>query len=284
MLNLSDKTELDYPHVKQYLVNWLTDYALKSHQAGYVIGVSGGIDSAVCSSLCAHTGLPLIVLIMPIHQESDQLQRSLEHVAWLCDKFSNVTAITIDLTSLYEQQVALLEKSGALNNITPEEQFLVTANIRSRLRMVTLYGVAGANKSLVCGTGNKIEDYGVGFFTKFGDGGVDVSPIGDLVKSEVYALGRELGVNEAILQARPTDGLWSDGRTDEDQIGASYDELEWALDYCERHQIKSNEEVQSIGLLDKDLSAREQVVLNIYWSRHIANQHKMNLPPVAYLK
>ena len=171
-----------------------------------------------------------------------------------------------------------------MNNITPEEQFLVTANIRSRLRMVTLYGVAGANKSLVCGTGNKIEDYGVGFFTKFGDGGVDVSPIGDLVKSEVYALGRELGVNEAILQARPTDGLWSDGRTDEDQIGASYDELEWALDYCERHQIKSNEEVKSIGLLDKDLSAREQVVLNIYWSRHIANQHKMNLPPVAYLK
>ncbi|MDQ5948619.1 MAG: synthase, partial [Pseudomonadota bacterium] len=118
----------------------------------------------------------------------------------------------------------------------------------------------------------------------FGDGGVDVSPIGDLVKSEVYALGRELGVNEAILQARPTDGLWSDGRTDEDQIGASYDELEWALDYCERHQIKSNEEVKSIGLLDKDLSAREQVVLNIYWSRHIANQHKMNLPPIAYLK
>lgn len=284
MLSLSDKTELNYPQVKQYLVNWLTDYAIKSRQAGYVIGVSGGIDSAVCSSLCAHTGLPLIVLIMPIHQESDQLQRSLEHVAWLCGKFSNVKAITIDLTSLYEQQVALLEKSGALNNITAEEQFLVTANIRSRLRMVTLYGVAGANKSLVCGTGNKIEDYGVGFFTKFGDGGVDVSPIGDLVKSEVYALGRELGVNKAILQARPTDGLWSDGRTDEDQIGASYDELEWALDYCERHQIKSNEDVKSIGLLDKDLSAREQVVLNIYWSRHIANQHKMNLPPVAYLK
>ena len=284
MLNLNTKTELDYPHVKQYLVAWLTDYALKSHQDGYVIGVSGGIDSAVCSSLCAHTGLPLIVLIMPIHQESDQLQRSLEHVAWLCGKFSNVKAITIDLTSLYEQQVALLEKSGAFDSITTEEQFLVTANIRSRLRMVTLYGVAGANKSLVCGTGNKIEDYGVGFFTKFGDCGVDVSPIGDLVKSEVYALGRELGVNEAILQARPTDGLWSDGRTDEDQIGASYDELEWALDYCERHQIKSNEDVKSIGLLDKDLSAREQVVLNIYWSRHIANQHKMNLPPVAYLK
>lgn len=284
MLNLSDKGQLNYPHIKQYLVAWLTDYALKSRQVGYVIGVSGGIDSAVCSSLCAHTGLPLIVLIMPIHQESEQLQRSLEHVAWLCDKFSNVKAITIDLTSLYEQQVELLEKSGALNNITPEEQFLVTANIRSRLRMVTLYGVAGANKSLVCGTGNKIEDYGVGFFTKFGDGGVDVSPIGDLVKSEVYALGRELGVNEAILQARPTDGLWSDGRTDEDQIGASYDELEWALDYCDRHQIKSNEDIMSIGSLDKDLSAREQVVLNIYWSRHIANQHKMNLPPVAYLK
>lgn len=284
MSKIVDKQPLNYLQVKQYLVNWLKEYAINSSKQGYVIGISGGIDSAVCSSLCAYSGMPLIVVTMPIHQEQAQLQLSLEHATWLSSKFSNVTALTIDLTSLYEQHVKLLEDAGCFKDVTPEEQFLITANIRSRLRMITLYAVAGAHNSLVCGTGNKIEDYGIGFFTKFGDGGVDVSPIGDLVKSEVYALGHELGIIDGILQARPTDGLWNDGRTDEDQIGASYDELEWAMGYCEENKMELSDSFSCLQDLSKDLSMREVAVLKIYWSRHKANQHKMQMPPIAYIR
>ena len=157
-----------------------------------------------------------------------------------------------------------------------------SSNTRSRLRMVTLYGVGGAHKLLVCGTGNKVEDYGIGFFTKFGDGGVDVSPIGDLMKSEVYALGKELGVIQGILDARPTDGLWADGRTDEDQIGATYDELEWAMGFCDVYGASVQEFVNGHeNFLIAPYSDRQKHVLKVYWKRHTANAHKMSMPPVC---
>lgn len=270
------KKQLNYPEIKTHISNWLKDYVLSADLKGYVIGVSGGIDSAVCSTLCAMTGLPLIVVRMSIHQESDQADRGAQHIEWLKTNFSNITSIDADLSSVYDKEIEVLMQSGAFANISEDFQFLTKANTRSRLRMVTLYGIAGAHCLLVCGTGNKVEDYGVGFFTKFGDGGVDVSPIGELLKSEVYALGKELGINQNVLDARPTDGLWDDGRTDESQIGATYDELEWAMLYYDTNPTYS---VQDLELL----SNREREVLVIYTTRHFANSHKMSLPPICEL-
>jgi NAD+ synthase len=236
---------------------------------GYIIGVSGGIDSAVCSTLCAQTGLPLIVIRMSIHQAQDQADRGAKHIEWLKSKYSNVSYLDIDLTNSYDVQIESIKNSGGFDNVSEEQIFLTSANTRSRLRMVTLYGVGGAHKLLVCGTGNKVEDYGIGFFTKFGDGGVDVSPIGDLMKSEVYALGKELGIIQEILDARPTDGLWDNNMTDEDQIGATYDELEWAMNYVDNNKYYSH-----------NITDRQREVLIIYKNRHFANVHKMSMPPI----
>lgn len=264
------RRQLDYAQVENKITNWLRDYANNSRLKGYVIGVSGGIDSAVVSTLCALTGLPLTCVVMPIHQEASQTERGVRHIQFLENKFSNVEFKTVDLTSTFDEVKKLMSASGAFEGVGADQEFLAMANTRSRLRMVALYAIGNANGYLVAGTGNKVEDYGVGFFTKFGDGGVDVSPIGQLTKTEVYELAAHLGINQEILDARPTDGLWTDGRTDEDQIGATYPELEWAMEYYD-----SSDKDESL------LTDRQKEVLAIYTRRHEGNAHKMNMPPVC---
>jgi NAD+ synthase len=249
--------------MKDKIINWLFNYCEESKNKGFVIGVSGGVDSALVSTLCALTGLSVIVVGMPIYQEQIQLSRSDKHMKWLCDNFKNVKQINVELSKTFE---VFIESCPNLSE-------LALANTRSRLRMVTLYSIANTNNMLVVGTGNKVEDYGVGFFTKYGDGGVDISPIADLLKSEVRQMAKELGILEDIVNAIPTDGLWGDSRSDEDQIGASYDELEWALQH---YDIK--------GENKENLSERQKEVLTIYVKRHISNKHKLELPPVCYLE
>ena len=204
-----------------HIVNWLLSYAEKANVNGFVIGVSGGIDSAVTSTLCAKTGLTTLCVEMPIHQAESQVSRANEHINYLKENFSNVNSIKTDLTSTFEQFISIVPESEVSSKTD-----LALANTRARLRMTTLYYFAGIEGLLVAGTGNKVEDFGVGFYTKYGDGGVDLSPIADLMKSEVYQLAVHLNVPTSIQNAEPTDGLFGDSRTDEDQIGASYDELE----------------------------------------------------------
>lgn len=235
--------------------NWLSEYINNSGLECFVIGISGGIDSALTSTLCAQTGKKTIVVSMPIHQAQDQLERAHDHIEWLTRNYDNVEGYEYDLTTTFETFKSLFE----------EENKLALANSRSRLRMVTLYQVATTHKGLVVGTGNKVEDYGVGFFTKYGDGGIDISPIADLTKTEVREMAKELGVIEEILEARPTDGLWEDNRTDEDQIGASYEELEYIMNYQ--------------GDINK-LSERLKEVYYIYKKFNTQNQHKMVPVPV----
>ncbi len=246
-----------------HIVDWLKRYSKKSNTSGFVIGISGGIDSALTSTLCAKTGLPVICLNMPIRQHKAEYNRGTQHINWLKENFSNVSSHEIELTQVFE----------TIENTFPKDiqDVLSIANTRARLRMLTLYAFAGNKKMLVAGTGNKIEDFGVGFFTKYGDGGVDISPIADLLKSQVYALSKELKIVDSILQAKPTDGLWADERSDEDQIGASYDELEWAMENFN----SSNKQVE--------LSAREKVVLEIYTRLNTANRHKMQAIPVCII-
>ncbi len=228
---------LNYSDIAEGATQWLAQYAKKCGAKGFTLGVSGGIDSAVTSTLAARTGMEVLILEMPIHQGAAEVDRARNHIAWLKENFSNVTSKEINLTKAYD---VLYAAYSAVKDTDPSQESwdsfdFSMANTRSRLRMTTLYQFAGINKMLVTGTGNKVEDFGIGFYTKYGDGGVDISPIADLMKSEVYALGSELGINEDILTAAPTDGLHTDGRTDEDQIGASYDELEWAMGHygCE---------------------------------------------------
>ena len=206
----------------KYISNWIKNYVdqMPSKAESLVIGISGGIDSSVSSTLSAMTGLKTIVLSMPIKQKENQHDLSLKHQEWLIKKFKNVEAHTINLDKLFETF------SSTLNKFDNEHGF---ANSRARLRMTTLYQVAAANKGIVVGTGNKVEDFGVGFYTKYGDGGVDISPIADLMKSEVRELSQVLKIDARIINAEPTDGLWDDDRTDEKQLGLSYDELEEAM-------------------------------------------------------
>ena len=212
----------DYNVLKTRIVNWIKDYADKNRIQSLVVGVSGGIDSAVVSTLCAETKLPTFVLGMPIHQDSEQESLSDKHMDWLSQKNDNVKKLKFDLTRTFET----FKKT--LNEYSHDE--LSLANTRSRLRMVTLYQIAGKYNGIVVGTGNKVEDYGVGFYTKYGDGGVDIAPIADLYKTEVRELGGYLGVSQEIIDATPTDGLWDDNRTDEDQLGVSYTLLEEAME------------------------------------------------------
>ena len=206
----------------KYISNWIKSYVdqMPSKAQSLVIGISGGIDSSVSSTLSAMTGLKTIVLTMPIKQKENQHDLSLKHQEWLTKKFKNVEAHTISLDKLFETF------STTLNKFDNEHGY---ANSRARLRMTTLYQVAAANKGIVVGTGNKVEDFGVGFYTKYGDGGVDISPIADCNKTEVWELGKELGILKEIIDAPPTDGLWDDGRTDEGQLGFNYSELEDAM-------------------------------------------------------
>lgn len=242
-----------------HISHWLGSYLKTAHAKGFVVGISGGIDSAVTSTLCALTGAPTICVTMPIRQTKAEFDRAGEHMQDLQSRFANVQLQTIDLTPSFETLSAALPAKAAVHT-------LAMANTRARLRMTTLYAVAQANQCLVAGTGNKVEDFGVGFYTKYGDGGVDLSPIADLMKTEVFALAKALGVVSSIQNAAPTDGLWEDGRSDEDQIGATYPELEWAM--CFTGDAST-------------LTARQQEVLAIYNKYNRANAHKMQAIPVC---
>ena len=252
--------------VTQYIVKWLKDYAENARVNGFVIGISGGIDSAVTSTLCAETGLKVLCVEMPIHQAKSHVSRGQEHIAQLKERYSNVSDIKVDLTPVFEEfktEVSLEGKQATVD--------MALANTRARLRMTTLYYYAGLLGLLVAGTVNKVEDFGVGFYTKYGDGGVDLSPIADLVKSEVYKVGEYLKVPKSIMKAAPSDGLFGDARSDEDQIGANYDELEWAM--------KMNEEGKKI----KNFEGREKEVFKIFKRYNTANKHKMIPIPICVI-
>ena len=254
---------MNNPKLINHIVNWLNSYSKNSKTNGFVIGVSGGIDSAVTSTLCAKTGLPTLCLEMPIHQSGKELERSKKHIQWLKSKYSNVESKYLDLAKSFDEIKTSISITSKKNNE------LALANSRSRLRMLTLYYFASVNNFLVAGTGNKVEDFGVGFYTKYGDGGVDLSPIADLMKSEVRSIAKEMGINNDIIIAEPTDGLWDDTRTDENQIGASYNELEWAMNELDN------------GKSESDFSGREKEVFNILKSFNTANKHKMVPIPIC---
>ncbi|WP_298368478.1 NAD(+) synthase [uncultured Lutibacter sp.] len=250
--------------VVDHIVSWLKDYATNAKVKGFVVGISGGIDSAVTSTLCAKTGFPVLCVEMPIHQGENQVSRAKEHISQLKNKYTKVSSIEINLTNTFEEfksVVPSIEDTATVN--------MSLANTRARLRMTTLYYFAGLHGYLVAGTGNKVEDFGVGFFTKYGDGGVDLSPIADLMKSEVYKIAAYLNVPLTIQKAAPTDGLFGDSRTDEDQIGASYDELEWAMNQAELNKTVN------------DFTGREKEVFSIFTQRNRANKHKMIAIPVC---
>jgi len=251
-----------------HITGWLRDYCTTNRQQGFVLGISGGVDSAVVSTLCARTGLPVLCVEMAIHQAPSQVDRAQEHMAWLRAQFPNVEEVRTDLTPVFDAFTQALPPD-------PDSPVLhlALANSRARLRMTTLYYFAGIRRALVAGTGNKVEDFGVGFFTKYGDGGVDLSPIADLMKSEVFALAKALGIVDSIQQAKPTDGLFGDNRSDEDQLGASYPELEWAMALRD-----SASEVN-----EGSLSPRQRKVLAIYDRLHAANAHKWNAIPVCVI-
>jgi NAD+ synthase len=238
----------------QKISEWLLNYLNNNKLDCFVVGISGGIDSALTSILCAQTGKKTIIVSMPIHQTPDQLSRAHKHMDWLTSKYPNVISLEYYLTETFD----------TFKKLFTVEDKLALANSRSRLRMVTLYQTSTSFKGIVVGTGNKIEDFGVGFFTKYGDGGVDISPIADLTKTEVRQMARELGVIEEILIAPPTDGLWEDDRSDEDQIGATYEELEWALEYNGTD----------------DVNERQKEILNIYKKFNTQNKHKMVEIPI----
>ena len=250
---------MDVKKRAKIITDWINNYCESSSYKpkALVVGISGGIDSSVVSTLCANTGRKTIVLTMPIKQIKSQHNLSLLHSQWLKNNYKNVEHHLLEMDKIFNSF------SQVLSKFDHEHGY---ANSRARLRMASLYQVAAANKGIVVGTGNKVEDFGIGFYTKYGDGGVDLSPIADLMKTEVFALGKTLGVCQSILDAPPTDGLWNDNRTDEDQIGATYPELEWAMTFEGE---------------DNNLSQRQKEVLTIYRSFHQANQHKMIPIPVC---
>ncbi|RXJ44539.1 NAD(+) synthase [Gelidibacter gilvus] len=250
--------------VIDHIVNWLKDYANNAKVNGFVIGISGGIDSAVTSILCAKTGLEVLCIEMPIHQPKSHVSRGQEHIKQLKKDFPNVKNSLVDLTPVFDQfkaEVSIIEKQATVD--------MALANTRARLRMTTLYYYAGLHGLLVAGTGNKIEDFGIGFYTKYGDGGVDLNPIADLMKSEIYDLAKVLGVSNSIIKAAPSDGLFGDERSDETQIGASYPELEWAM------TMKEN------GNTAKDFEGRKREVFELFSKLNRNNQHKMIPIPIC---
>ena len=225
----------------QFISNWIKDYVEKmpSKAQSLIIGISGGIDSSVSSTLSAMTGIKTIVLSMPIKQKSSQHDLSLKHQEWLIKNFKNVESHTLSLDKLFESF------ENTLSNFDSEHGM---ANSRARIRMTTLYQVAAANKGIVVGTGNKVEDFGVGFYTKYGDGGVDISPIADCNKSEVWEIGKSLNILQEIIEAAPTDGLWDDGRTDEGQLGLKYAELEEAMNNVNSINREKYEKIRKMNL------------------------------------
>lgn len=246
-------------------IDWLTDYAKKSGRSAWVVGVSGGVDSALVSTLCAMTGLPTYCVTIPIHSSPDGLQRADTHILWLKKNYANVFYRNVDLSQTFAAFTVALP--GNVYNGAAKD--LALANAKSRLRMIALYQVATIVGGLVVGTGNKVEDFGIGFFTKYGDGGVDISPIANYLKSEVRAVSRVLGVLPELCEAVPTDGLWKDSRTDEQQIGATYDELEWAMQWLE-----DGKDCYSTVLVE-GLTERQKEILTIYNQLHKMTAHKM---------
>lgn len=263
---MQNKLTFNSEEITNHIKVWLKNYAINAKVNGFVVGISGGVDSAVTSTLCAMTGLPTICIEMPIHQAESHVSRGREHIEQLKKRFPNVSNVETNLTSVFEMFKSLVP-SGEDN----AKYQLSLANTRARLRMTTLYYHAGIHNCIVAGTGNKVEDFGVGFYTKYGDGGVDVSPIADLMKSEVYELAKFISVPNSILKAAPTDGLFGDDRSDEQQLGASYDELEWAMIAFENKKTI------------EDFTGREAEVFAIYQRLNKNNQHKMNPIPVCII-
>ena len=239
---------------------WLVDYLESAGLECFVIGISGGVDSALVSTLCARTGKPTYIFNIPIKSSETNTSLSTQQCSWLESTYSNVESEIVDLTDTYSAY-----RSSMLGRL--EDNGLAYANTKSRLRMMLLYHYATTLKGLVVGTGNKVEDFGVGFYTKYGDGGVDLSPIADLTKTEVRTLASYVGVSEDILAAPPTDGLWEDSRTDEEQIGASYEELEWAMDYIDNNRNTAT-------------TPRQQEVIEVFLGYRRRNAHKMVPIPV----
>jgi len=254
---------IDYENLSDKIQEWILTYTVNHKITTLVVGVSGGIDSAVVSTLCAQTGLPTIVVGMPLNSSPENTELSNKHISFLCEKYKNVNGYTIDLSKTFQE---------FKSHVLFEKEFnseLGFANTKSRLRMMTLYQIATSINGIVVGTGNKVEDFGVGFYTKYGDGGVDISPIADLYKTEVRNLGRHLGVIDEIIKAEPTDGLWEDNRVDEVQIGATYEELEWAMEK---------------GIDKQNYSQKEYKIIETYLSFNKKNKHKMVSIPIFDLK
>ena len=241
------------------IANWIKEYCQTNNMNALVVGISGGIDSALVSTLCCMTGIPTHIVSLPIHQKKEQVERAHEHAKWLEKKFKNVYFHEFDLSSTYE--------IFHMNFKDEFDSLLGFANSKSRIRMTALYQISASVNGIVVGTGNKVEDFGVGFYTKYGDGGVDISPIADLTKTDVRNLSKDLCISKEILKARPTDGLWSDDRSDEDQIGASYEELEWAMSFVESGTREN-------------LDERQQEILRIYLDLNRKNQHKILPIPI----
>lgn len=250
---------MEYKTLANNISTWLKRYIQSNGLNCFVIGISGGIDSATTSELCAMTGIKTYMVNIPIKSKKENTKLSLLHSRYLEEKYSNVEYLEYDLSDVFDTFINTLDSRDGID-------FLSSANSKSRMRMVTLYYIAGKRKGIVVGTGNKIEDFGVGFYTKYGDGGVDISPIADLTKTQVREMAKVLGIDNSIIEAPPTDGLWEDSRTDEDQIGATYEELEWAM--------------SNIGIDSENFTKRQKEVIEIYAHYNIKNSHKMNPIPI----
>ena len=265
---------MDYKLISDHIVKWISDDIKESHAEGCVVGVSGGIDSAVVSTLCAMTGLPLICVQMPIN--SNSALGADKHIQWLEERYPE---------NVKESFIRLSKAFRAFQSDIPAEYQteLAMVNLSSRIRMATLYTIANSKNYLVVGTGNKVEDRGIGFFTKYGDGGVDISPIGELLKSEVYGMAKYLELIQEVQKSIPNDGLWEDGRTDEDQIGANYPDLEWVMDLCNRlggmGTMAAYKKMKHMLLLNDE----KKKILEIYLERHEKSAHKMAMPRICSL-
>ena len=256
---------MNYEKLEFDIVRWLKDYYYMYALDSFVVGVSGGIDSAVTSTLCAKTGLPVHAVGMPLYQDPDQESLSDRHLEWLSLNYPNVRQHKFDLSDTFD---SFLDTMGPQFTSKHAE-----ANSRSRLRMITLYQIAACQGGVVVGTGNKVEDYGVGFYTKYGDGGVDIAPIADLYKTQVWGLGEYMGVPQEIIDAEPTDGLWDDKRTDESQLGVSYEQLEWVMESGIVNNLHDANEVEmwkGVPLTEDQRTAVKQ-----YTKFNTMNKHKM---------
>jgi NAD+ synthase len=261
------------------ITRWIKSYATKNKISSLVVGISGGIDSSVVSALCAKTGLPTIVVQMQIRQNRILKNLGSTQAGWLLERHANVTHMSMDLTPVFAAFEKTVGPFCAIDQEPAPSEQLAWVNSRARLRMMTLYQIAQSRDGIVVGTGNRVEDFGVGFFTKYGDGGVDISPIGDCLKTEVWDMGRELGIDHDIIDAAPTDGLWADGRTDEDQLGMSYPELEAAM-----QMDRVEQETGHLSEHPISLSREHKSQLRRYREIRARNMHKMLPIPVCKLK